>query len=120
MLLCIDSARLMTSSLSNLVNNISAGSHKIECKHGNYNNKCETWGIKYKYCNCFLNIQTLKMILLETNVHVGTNVINTILTKSERNDFSIHTSYLTKITMDLFYCCKKLFNFRNMLMIVKI
>ena len=61
-LLCIDSARLMTSSLSNLVNNISEGSHKIERKHGDYNKKCETCGIKYKYCNCFLNIQTLKMI----------------------------------------------------------
>ena len=39
MLQCIDSARLMASSLSSLVNSISEGSHKIECKHGNYDKK---------------------------------------------------------------------------------
>ena len=30
---CIDGARLMTSSLSNLVNNLSEGIHKIKCKY---------------------------------------------------------------------------------------
>ena len=46
MLQFIDSPRSMASSLSNLVNNISEGSHKIECKHGNYDKKCETCRIK--------------------------------------------------------------------------
>ena len=43
----------MTSSLSNLVNNLSEGIHKIKCKHGLDDENCETGGIKYKYCNCF-------------------------------------------------------------------
>ena len=36
------------------VNNLSEGSHRIKCKHKNDHNKCETCGIKYKYCDCFL------------------------------------------------------------------
>ena len=38
----IDSARFMTSSLSNLVNNLSEGIHKITCKHGHEDKKCKT------------------------------------------------------------------------------
>ena len=40
----IDSARLMVSSLSNLVNNLAEGIHKIECKD----------------CNCFLVYESVK------------------------------------------------------------
>ena len=40
----IDSARLMASPLSNLVNNLSEGIHRIKCKLGHDDKKCE----KYK------------------------------------------------------------------------
>ena len=50
----IHSTRFMASSLLNLVNNLSEGIHKIKCKYGHNNRKCETCGIKYKYCDCFL------------------------------------------------------------------
>ena len=44
----IDSARFLASSLSNLVNNFSEGTHKIKCKHRHkYDKKYETCGIKY-------------------------------------------------------------------------
>ena len=36
--------------------------HKIKCKYKHNDEKCETCGIKYKYCNVFLNTQILKMI----------------------------------------------------------
>ena len=36
----IDSARFMASSLSNLVNNLFEGIHKIKCKLGNNDKKC--------------------------------------------------------------------------------
>ena len=42
----------MTSS--NLVNNLSEGIHRIKCKLGHGYKKCETYGIKYNYCDCFL------------------------------------------------------------------
>ena len=42
----IDSARFMASSFSNLSYNISEGIHRIKCKYGHNDKKCETCGIK--------------------------------------------------------------------------
>ena len=61
----IDSARFMASSLSNLVNNLSEGIHRIKCKFGHDDKKCETCGIKYKYCDFFLEYTNFKNDLIE-------------------------------------------------------
>ena len=61
----IDSARFMASSLSNLVNNLSERIHRIKCKSGHDNKKCETCGIKYKHCDCFLEYKNFKDDLIE-------------------------------------------------------
>ena len=53
----------MTSSLSNLVNNLSGGVHRI--KFGQDDKKCETCGIKYKSCDCFLEHTNFKDDLIE-------------------------------------------------------
>ena len=50
----IESARFMASFLSNLVNNLLEGIHRIKFKYGHDNKKCETCLIKYKHCNFFL------------------------------------------------------------------
>ena len=50
----------MASSLSNFVNNLSEEIHKIKCKYGHEDKKCGTCGIKYEYCNCFLEDTNLK------------------------------------------------------------
>ena len=55
----------MASSLSNLVNNLSERIHKIKCKYENNDRKCETCGIKYKYCNCFLEYKNFKDDLID-------------------------------------------------------
>ena len=39
----IDSARFMASALSNLVNNLSEGFHRIKCKYGHDDRKCDIW-----------------------------------------------------------------------------
>ena len=49
----------MTSSLSNLVNNLSEVLHRIKCKLVYDDKKCETCGIKYNYCDCFLEYTSL-------------------------------------------------------------
>ena len=41
----------MASSLSNLVDNLAEGIHKIKCKHGVDNKKCKAHEIKCKDCN---------------------------------------------------------------------
>ena len=55
----------MGSLLSNLVNNLSEGIHKIKWKYGHDDKKCETCEIKYKCCNCFLECTNFKDDLIE-------------------------------------------------------
>ena len=52
----------MASSLSNLVINLSKGIHEIKCKYPHNDKKCETCGITYELCDCFLEYTNLKMI----------------------------------------------------------
>ena len=61
----LDSTRFMASSLSNLVNNLSGRLHRIKCKLGHDDKKCDTCGIKYKYCDCFLEYTNFKDDLIE-------------------------------------------------------
>ena len=60
-----DSRRYLASSLSNLVNDLSEEIHRIKCKFGNDDKKCETFGIKYKYCDCFLEFTNFEVDLEE-------------------------------------------------------
>ena len=55
----------MANLLSNLVNNLSEGIHKIKCKLRHDDKKCETFGNKYKYCDCFLEYTNFKDDLIE-------------------------------------------------------
>ena len=54
-----------TSWLSSLVNSLSEENHKIKCKYGHNDKKCETCRIKYKYCDCFLKHRNFKDHLIE-------------------------------------------------------
>ena len=56
----IYSARFMGSSLSDLANNLSEGIHEVKCKYRHDDKTCETCGIKYKYCSCFLEYKIFK------------------------------------------------------------
>ena len=58
----IDSARFMASSLSNLVNNLSEGVHRIKCKYKLGEKKVKLIELNISIATDFLNIQTLKMI----------------------------------------------------------
>ena len=55
----------MENSLSNLVSNFSEGIHRIKCKYGHDDKKCETCRIKYKHCNCFLEYMDFKDDFIE-------------------------------------------------------
>ena len=61
----IDSARFMASSLSNFVNSHSEGIHKIQSKYEHDDKKCETCGISYKVCDCFLEYTNIKDDFIE-------------------------------------------------------
>ena len=49
----------MASSVSNLANDLTERIHKVKCKYGHDDKKCETFGIKYKDCGCFLECTKL-------------------------------------------------------------
>ena len=55
----------MASSLSNFVNNLFEGIHKIKCKFDHDYKKWETCGIKCKYCDSFLEYTNFKDDLIE-------------------------------------------------------
>ena len=55
----------MASSLSNLVNNLCEGIHKIKYKYGHDDKIYETCGIKHKYCDCFLECINFKDDLIK-------------------------------------------------------
>ena len=61
----IDRARFMASSLSNLVNILFEGIHKAKCKYGLDDKECDTYRVKYKYCDCFLEYTHFKDDLIE-------------------------------------------------------
>ena len=50
----------MASSLTNLVNNHCGVIHRIKCKLVLNDKKCITCGIKYTYCDCFLEYRSFK------------------------------------------------------------
>ena len=56
----VDSSRFMANAFSYLVNSLSEGIHKIKCKYGHNNKKCETCRTKYKCCGCFFEYRNSK------------------------------------------------------------
>ena len=57
MLQFTDSAKFMARSLSILVNNLSEGVHKIECKHGQDEKYLKLVELHAKYVTVLLNTQ---------------------------------------------------------------
>ena len=55
----------MSSSLSNLVSNLSERVHRIKCNYGHNDKKCETCGITYEVCDCFFEYTNFKDDLIE-------------------------------------------------------
>ena len=52
----------MASSLSNSIDNLAEGIHKIKCKYGYGDKNVKNTQLNTKIGNAILNMQTLKMI----------------------------------------------------------
>ena len=81
----------MTSSLSNLVNNLSEGIYKIKCKYGHDDIKSETFAIKYKYCDCFLEYTNFDDLIEYKCVCCNKNYQYKPDEKSEERFFNTYT-----------------------------
>ena len=115
----IENTRFMASLLSNLVNNLADGIHRTQCKLGHDDKNCETYAIKYKYCDCFLEYANFKDDLIEYKCLSCNKSYQQNLTKSKKKYFLIHTNFLTMITISLFYYYQKVVILRNIWMIKK-
>ena len=58
-------ATFMANSLSNLVNDLAEGIHKIKCKYGHDNKECKSCRIKYKNYECFLECKNFEDNLIK-------------------------------------------------------
>ena len=55
----------MARLLSNLVNNLAEGVHKIKCKYGHDNKKCETRGVNTNIVNAALNSRKCMSVIFQ-------------------------------------------------------
>ena len=93
----------MANPLSNLVNNLSDGIHRIKCKYRHDDKKCETCRIKYKYCDCFLEYKNFKDGLIEYKCLRCNKSYRQKFDEKLKETFLLHTNFLTMITVSLFY-----------------
>ena len=99
----------MASSLSNLVNILSEGIHKIKWRlYEHDDKKCETFRIKHKDCECLLEYTKFNENLIEQNACVVRKIIKNVWWNPKKRELLIHANYLT-ILVSFFYCCKKAF-----------
>ena len=75
--------------------------------------------IKYNCCDCFLEYTNFRDNLIEYKCLCCNKIIKKSLMKTKRNDFLIHTNFLTMISISLF-CCEKLFTHTNIWIIGKL
>ena len=83
----INSARFMVTSLSNLVDNLTEGIHKIKCKD----------------CDCYLEYESFKDNLRKYKC-LSCNKNQTALMKNLKRDSTTHLSFLIMISINLFCC----------------
>ena len=79
---------------------IEKGLHRIKCKLGHEDKKYETCGIKYRYCNCFLEYTNFKDDLIEYKCLSCNENCQHKFNKKLKNNFLIPI-------ISLLCCCKK-------------
>ena len=89
----IDSARYMASSLSSRLNDLTEGIHEIKSKYKHNDQKCKTFGIKYKDWDCFLEYTNIKGDLIEYKCLCCNNNYENSFMKIQRNHLLIHTNF---------------------------
>ena len=90
---CIDSAIFMASSLSNLVDNLAEGIHKVKCKDFDY----------------FLEYESVKDNLIKYKFLSSNEDYSNTLEENFKKPFKNTFQFLIVISMNLFCCYEKLF-----------
>ena len=96
----------MASLLSNLVNNLTEGIHKIKCKCRHDDKKCETCGIKYRDYDYCLEHMNFKDNIIEPKYMCCNTNYQKSLMKISKSNLLIHTNILTMIIKVCFIVAK--------------
>ena len=81
-----------------ILKNLSEGIYRIKRKFGHDYKKCETCGIKYKYCNCFLEYKNFKD-LVEYKCLCCNKIYQQKFDEKLKKNFLIHENALTMIAL---------------------
>ena len=103
----------MTSSLSNLANNLAEEIHKIKSKYRHNGKKCETFRIKYKYCECFLGYTNFKDDLIEYKCLCCKKNYHKKLDETLKKRFVNTYKFSNHDINNFMYYCEKMFTFMN-------
>ena len=87
----INSVRFIATSLSNLVDNLAEGIHKVKCKD----------------CDCFLEYESVRENLIDVNVNLAIKIIQTSLMKNLKIISRTQYSFLTMILKKYFVVRKR-------------
>ena len=109
----------MASLLSNFLNSLALGIHKIKCKYRHDDKKCEIFKIKFKDCDCFIEYTNSEDDLIEYKCLFCNKNYQKKFDEKSKERFLIHTNFLTMMSISLFFCCEKLFTHMNTWMIGK-
>ena len=115
----IDSAKFMASSLSNLVNNLYEGTHRIKCKYRHDDKKCEAYRNEYKYCDCFLRYENFKDDLIEYKCLCCDKNYQHKFDENLKEHFFNTYKFSDHDNISLFYFCEKVLILLNIRMIGK-
>ena len=88
----------MGRTLSNLVKNFAGRIHKIKYKHRRNDKKCETFQIKYKEHDCFLEYSNFKDDLRQCKCLYCNKYYQKRFDENLKNKFSISTDFMIVIT----------------------
>ena len=114
-----DSARFMASALSDLADKHTEETHKIKCKYGYDNKKCETCGVKSKDCKCCLEYTIVQDNFVEQKCLCCKRNYQKTFNENLKSGLLHLANFITMIPIYLFYCCKKVFTRLNTWMIGK-
>ena len=95
----------MACLLSNFINNLPEGTHKIKCKHGMIHTE-----LNLKILIVIFNTKTWKIIQQNANICAAERIMKNTLMETWIIKFLIHEHFLT---MMLICCCKKVFSHMN-------
>ena len=83
--------------------NVANRIHRIKCKYIHDDKKCETCGIKYKYCDCFLEYTNFEDDLIEYKVLLCNKNCQRQFDEKLKEHFLIHTLFLTTTIITFFF-----------------